>query len=54
MMERAGVGEDAAFDHLRRFSQQSARPLRERAEDIVASTRWPELDIEQIEAGPYD
>jgi anti-anti-sigma factor len=54
VMERASVGEDAAFDHLRRFSQQSARPLRERAEDIVASTRWPEPVVEEITGDPHD
>jgi anti-anti-sigma factor len=47
MMERASVGEDAAFDFLRRISQQSARPLRERAEHIIASTRRPESEIKQ-------
>lgn len=39
LMERTGIAEHGAFDELRRFSQRSDRPLRERAEDVVASTR---------------
>jgi anti-anti-sigma factor len=42
IMERENVLEGDAFAILRRFSQKSNRPLRERAEDVVASTRRPE------------
>ena len=44
LMERAGVDEVGAFDHLRRSAQQSDRPLREGAESVVASTRGRERD----------
>ena len=44
IMERENVLEGDAFAILRRFSQKSNRPLRERAEDVVASTRRPEPD----------
>jgi GAF domain-containing protein len=37
IMEREGVGEQAAYAVLRRFSQRTNTPLLERAEDIVAS-----------------
>ncbi len=39
VMERDGVSEDAAFALLRDFSRRSNRPLRERAADVVGSTR---------------
>jgi anti-anti-sigma factor len=39
LMERDGASEASAFTVLRRFSERSGRPLRERAEDIVASTQ---------------
>jgi len=39
IMERENVLESDAFVILRRFSQKTNRPLRERAEDVVASTR---------------
>jgi GAF domain-containing protein len=39
IMERQDVGEDDAFDILRRFSQRSGRSLRERAEDVMGSAR---------------
>lgn len=48
MMERESVNENAAFDNLRRISQQTSRPLRERAEDVVASTQWSKSKGEQI------
>jgi anti-anti-sigma factor len=38
LMEREGVGEDRAYTLIREFSRRSSRPLRERAEDIMAST----------------
>jgi len=38
IMEREGVTEDAAYTLLRNVSQETGRPLRERAEDVVAST----------------
>jgi anti-anti-sigma factor len=44
IMERENVIEGDAFSILRRFSQKSGRPLRERAEDVVASTRQPQVD----------
>jgi anti-anti-sigma factor len=40
VMERDRVDEDVAYTTLRRFSTRTNRPLRERAEDVVASTRW--------------
>lgn len=39
VMEREGVTEEGAYGLLRRFSETSDRPLLERAEDVVASTR---------------
>ncbi len=39
IMERENLDEDDAYSRLRRFSQRSGRPLRERAEDVVASTQ---------------
>jgi hypothetical protein len=39
IMERHDVGADDAFDLMRRFSQHSGRSLRERAEDVVGSSR---------------
>jgi anti-anti-sigma factor len=40
VMERDRVDEDRAYTTLRRVSARTGRPLRERAEDVVASTRW--------------
>lgn len=51
IMERDGVGQDAAFSSLRRSSVESGRPLRERAEDVVASTRAPLPDCDQPTGG---
>ena len=39
LMERSRASEASAFTTLRRFSERSGRPLRERAEDVVASTQ---------------
>jgi anti-anti-sigma factor len=39
LMERDGVSEKDAYGALRRFSLRNGRPLYERAENIVASTR---------------
>jgi anti-anti-sigma factor len=39
LMEREGVSEKEAYSALRRFSLRNGRPLYERAENIVASTR---------------
>jgi len=39
IMEREGVAEDTAYTLLREVSQKTSRPLRERAEDVVASTQ---------------
>jgi anti-anti-sigma factor len=49
IMEREGIGEEAAYTVLRDFSQRSNRPLRERARDVVASTQWP---LRGIDPGP--
>jgi hypothetical protein len=46
IMEREGVGADAAYRLLRRFSQRSNRPLYERAQDVVASTLRTDLGDE--------
>jgi anti-anti-sigma factor len=45
IMERENVVEGDAFAILRRFSQKSNRPLVERAQDIVASTRQPDPEL---------
>ena len=45
IMEREGVSQQEACTILQRFSQQVGRPLRERAEDVVASVRWPQADL---------
>jgi anti-anti-sigma factor len=45
IMERDGVTEDEAFTSLRRASLRTSRPLRERAEDVVASTRRPQPNL---------
>ena len=43
-MERDRIDEHAAYTALRRISVRTGRPLRERAEDVVASTQWaPDL-----------
>jgi anti-anti-sigma factor len=47
LMERDGLAEQDAYSALRRYSRQNGRPLQERAEHIVNSTRrpnpfWPE------------
>jgi GAF domain-containing protein len=39
LMERDATSEGSAFTTLRRFSERSGRSLRERAEDVVASTQ---------------
>jgi anti-anti-sigma factor len=41
LMEREGLAENDAYSALRRFSRQNGRPLQERAEHIVESTRRP-------------
>jgi AmiR/NasT family two-component response regulator len=38
-MERQGITESAAYRALRLFSLRNGRPLQERADHIVASTR---------------
>jgi anti-anti-sigma factor len=45
IMERENVSEERAYSSLREFSQQSGQPLRERAQDVVASTQWPHGDL---------
>lgn len=52
LMERSGIAEHDAFDELRRFSQRSNRPLRERAEDVVASTRRWQPEAGELARGP--
>lgn len=44
LMEREGVSQHDAYTLLRRFSERGDRPLLERAEDVVASTRWSQPD----------
>lgn len=44
MMERDGVGEDAAYAIIRRASSGTGSPLRERAVEVVASARRPQPD----------
>jgi len=39
LMEREGIGEETAYRRLRRSSQQTNRPLSERAADIVGSAQ---------------
>ncbi len=39
VMERNGISEEAAYTLLRDFSRRSNRPLRDRAADVVGSTR---------------
>jgi GAF domain-containing protein len=41
LMEREGLAEHEAYGVLRSFSRQNGRPLQERAEHIVDSTRRP-------------
>jgi anti-anti-sigma factor len=41
IMERDGASAEGAYATLRRLSVESERPLRERAEDVVASTHRP-------------
>jgi anti-anti-sigma factor len=53
LMERTGVDEDHAYTTLRRFSARSGRPLRERAEDIVASTRRTGADLSTKTEDPH-
>jgi hypothetical protein len=42
IMKAQDLGENDAFDIMRPFSQMSGRSLRERAEDVVGSTRRSE------------
>ncbi len=42
LMEREGLAEHDAYSVLRRLSLEKGRPLQERAEDIVGSTRRPQ------------
>lgn len=51
IMERRGVGENEAFEILRRASQQSDTSLRERAQDVVDSTQTTELNLGPQQAG---
>lgn len=44
IIERENVVESDALAIMRRFSQKSGRPRRERAEDVVAFTRQPQAD----------
>jgi hypothetical protein len=47
IMEREGVSSEKAFASLRRFSQETSKPLRDRAAEIVASA-------ERAVSGPFD
>lgn len=42
LMERDGLAEHDAYTALRRLSLENGRPLQERAEHIVDSTRRPD------------
>jgi len=44
IMERERVSGECAYTALREFSQKSGQRLRERAQDVVASTQWPHGD----------
>jgi anti-anti-sigma factor len=46
IMEREGVEADDAYSMLCDYSRRSNRPFRERAEDVVASTKRPQFDPE--------
>jgi anti-anti-sigma factor len=52
MMERLSIGENDAYTALRRFSAMTGRPLRERAEDMVASTQSPIPELTTEPTGP--
>jgi anti-anti-sigma factor len=45
LMERDGMAEHDAYSALRQFSRGSGRPLQERAEHVVFSTRRPRADL---------
>ena len=47
IMEREGIPEDIAYTVLRSYSQRTNRPLRERAEEVVASTRRLQVEDPQ-------
>ena len=51
IMEREAISEDNAYSLLRNFSRRSGRPLRERAEDVVASTRQSQASLEPAPVG---
>lgn len=51
VMERDRVDEDLAYTTLRRFSTKTGQPLRERAEDVVASTRWSLSPLDPLPVG---
>ncbi|MHB8220041.1 MAG: ANTAR domain-containing protein [Acidimicrobiales bacterium] len=53
MMERETITEDGAYDLIRDFSRGTNRPLRERAEDIVASTGRIRPDGEPPQTGGH-
>jgi GAF domain-containing protein len=54
IMEREGVGEQAAYAVLRRLSQRTNTPLLERSEDIVASARRTPVGLRQSQiSDPY-
>jgi anti-anti-sigma factor len=44
LMERQGIGENDAYNVLRRSSLESARPLHDQAEVTVSSTRLPQAE----------
>jgi anti-anti-sigma factor len=48
IMGQDGVGEEAAYTTLRRYSLRNRRSLRERAEEVVASVRRPRLGASDL------
>jgi len=56
IMERDGIHTDSAYIQLLKFSQWTSRPLRERAEDVVVSTRRSDHDqqVQSAEPGTHD
>jgi anti-anti-sigma factor len=51
LMERDGLAEDDAYSALRQFSLGNGRPLQERAQHIVSSTRRPRADLTEVAGG---
>lgn len=54
MMEREQLSEDDAYTSMRRFSQRTGMPMRDRAADVVASTRRRGAGAESSPQGQGD